>query len=53
MDAGGVVVSLALVAFGVGMAARSYVFARFSERVDAIGSTTPWGPVRRHGAYTA
>lgn len=36
------VVSLALAVFGGWMAAAPAAHARFSERIDAIGSTTPW-----------
>jgi len=42
MDAGALVVSLAFAAFGAWMAAMPAAHARFSERIDAIGSKTPW-----------
>jgi cytochrome c-type biogenesis protein CcmH/NrfG len=49
MNAGGVVVALALAAVGGVMAAVPYPVARFSERLDAVGSTTQWTRVEPAG----
>jgi hypothetical protein len=49
VDAGAVVLGLLLVGIGVAGIRYAYWLSRVSERIDAIGSTTPWHEVEPAG----